>query len=86
MIRKRNFSAITALLTCDINNYSEEIPPNLCNDLLLVVFCSKNELLQSMWPEGAQSVTNITKRPVTAGTHFKNSIIELVKNLGSKVL
>ena len=38
-----------------------------------------------MWPEGAQSVQAVTKRPVTAGTNFKISIIELVKNLGSKV-
>jgi len=38
-----------------------------------------------MWPEGAQSVDSVTKRPPTAGTNFKNSIIALVNNLASKV-
>ena len=38
-----------------------------------------------MWPEGKKSVTEITKRPTTAGTAFKNSIIALVENLLTKV-
>jgi len=39
-----------------------------------------------MWPDGAQSITSVTKRPVTAGMDFKNSIIALVeKNLSMKV-
>jgi len=54
-----------------------------------VRFCldisSENELLQKMWPDGDKSVTSITKRPVTSGTEFKNSIIALVDNLESKV-
>ena len=38
-----------------------------------------------MWPEGAQDITETTKRPITAGTNFKNSIIALVDNLATKV-
>ena len=38
-----------------------------------------------MWPEGAQNITKVTKRPQTAGTLFKNSMIELSKKLVSKV-
>lgn len=38
-----------------------------------------------MWPEGAQSLTEITKRPQTVGTRFKNSMIDLVQNLSTKV-
>jgi len=39
-----------------------------------------------MWPDGARSITQVTKRPVTAGMDFKNSIIALVeKNLSMKV-
>lgn len=38
-----------------------------------------------MWPEGKQHITETTKRPVTAGTSFKNSIIALVDKLASKV-
>lgn len=37
-----------------------------------------------MWPEGAQDITKTTKRPQTAGTLFKNSMIELVSALLKK--
>ena len=37
-----------------------------------------------MWKDGAQSVSVVTKRPPAAGTLFKQSMQELVKNLASK--
>lgn len=37
-----------------------------------------------MWPDGAQTVNAVTKRPVTAGFLFKNSMISLIQNLMSK--
>lgn len=37
-----------------------------------------------MWPEGAQSQHEITKRALTVATRFKNSIIGLVQNLSTK--
>jgi len=47
---------------------------------------SRDETLKQMWPDGAQSITSVTKRPVTAGMDFKTSIIALVeKNLSMKV-
>ena len=58
---------------------------SLFQDFKRLLYNSHNAFIKSMWPEGAQSVTNITKRPITAGTAFKNSIIELVKNLATKV-
>ncbi|XP_013919533.1 PREDICTED: unconventional myosin-Ig-like [Thamnophis sirtalis] len=42
-------------------------------------------LQKEMWPEGKQSITEVTKRPLTAATLFKNSIVALVDNLASKV-
>lgn len=39
-----------------------------------------------MWPDGQQDITEVTKRPLTAGTLFKNSMVALVDNLASKVL
>lgn len=39
-----------------------------------------------MWPDGQQDITEVTKRPLTAGTLFKNSMVALVENLASKVL
>lgn len=49
------------------------------------VFHSSNPVLKAMWPEGKLSITEVTKRPLTAATLFKNSMISLVENLASKV-
>lgn len=46
---------------------------------------SSNPVLKMMWPEGKLSITEVTKRPLTAATLFKNSMIALVDNLASKV-
>uniref|UniRef100_A0A8C7FGQ8 Myosin 1D n=1 Tax=Oncorhynchus kisutch TaxID=8019 RepID=A0A8C7FGQ8_ONCKI len=37
-----------------------------------------------MWPEGKLKITEVTKRPLTAATIFKNSMIALVENLACK--
>lgn len=47
---------------------------------------SMDPVLHAMWPDGEQSITEVTKRPLTAATLFKNSIVALVENLASKVL
>lgn len=47
--------------------------------------CSSNPVLKNMWPEGKLSITEVTKRPLTAATLFKNSMIALVDKLASKV-
>lgn len=58
----------------------------ISKELFVVFICSRNELISQMWPEGAQSVNSVTKRPMTAGVMFKTSIIQLVeKNLALKV-
>lgn len=38
-----------------------------------------------MWPDGHLGVTEVTKRPLTAATLFKNSIVALVDKLACKV-
>ncbi|KFV74021.1 Unconventional myosin-Ig, partial [Dryobates pubescens] len=45
---------------------------------------SEDPVLRAMWPEGEQSITEVTKRPLTTATLFKNSIVALVENLASK--
>ena len=45
---------------------------------------SKHAVLQEQWPEGAKAVTEVTKRPKSAGTTFKESMIALVENLRTK--
>lgn len=47
--------------------------------------CSSDPVLKEMWPDGKMSITEVTKRPLTAATLFKNSIIALVDKLACKV-
>ncbi|XP_022246802.1 unconventional myosin-Id-like [Limulus polyphemus] len=56
----------------------------LFQDFKRLLYSSTDLLIKSMWPEGAQHVTQVTKRPLTAGTLFKNSMIALVQNLSQK--
>ncbi|XP_030788240.1 unconventional myosin-Ig isoform X3 [Rhinopithecus roxellana] len=46
--------------------------------------CTTDPTLRAMWPDGQQDITEVTKRPLTAGTLFKNSMVALVENLASK--
>ncbi len=50
-----------------------------------MLYNSKNEYISDMWPEGAQNLNEITKRPQTVATRFKSSMIGLVNNLSAKV-
>ncbi|KAK3589621.1 hypothetical protein CHS0354_043081 [Potamilus streckersoni] len=56
----------------------------LFQDFKRLLYNSKDELVKAMWPEGIQDITATTKRPLTAGTNFKNSIIALVDQLATK--
>jgi myosin I len=57
----------------------------LYQDFKRLLYNSKDPLIKTMWPEGAQNLNEITKRPMTVATRFKNSMIGLVQNLSSKV-
>ncbi|CAH1788197.1 unnamed protein product [Owenia fusiformis] len=65
-------------------NFIDKNKDTLFQDFKRLLYNSDNELLKIMWPEGAQAVTKVTKRPLTAGTNFRNSIIALVEILASK--
>ncbi|KZC06437.1 Myosin-IA [Dufourea novaeangliae] len=56
----------------------------LFQDFKRLLYKSSNPIISKMWPEGAQNILKTTKRPLTAGTLFRNSMIALVKNLTSK--
>ncbi|KAK2503495.1 hypothetical protein MC885_019624 [Smutsia gigantea] len=56
----------------------------LFQDFKRLLYNSSNPVLKNMWPEGKLSITEVTKRPLTAATLFKNSMIALVDNLASK--
>lgn len=53
--------------------------------IFLSFIFSSNPVLKVMWPEGKLRITEVTKRPLTAATLFKNSMISLVENLACKV-
>lgn len=67
-----------------INGFLDKNKDLLFQDFKRLLYNSGNKVISSMWPEGAVDITKTTKRPLTAGTLFKNSIIELVKILKSK--
>lgn len=68
----------------DINGFIEKNKDTLFQDFKRLLFGSSNPILTNMWPEGAQDITATTKRPLTAGTLFRNSMVALIKNLTSK--
>ncbi|XP_045119957.1 unconventional myosin ID-like isoform X2 [Portunus trituberculatus] len=67
-----------------IMGFLEKNRDTLFQDFKRLMYSSSDPVISEMWPEGAQDITMTTKRPLTAGTLFKNSMIALVKNLASK--
>ncbi|KAF0301962.1 Myosin-IA [Amphibalanus amphitrite] len=68
----------------NITGFLDKNKDMLYQDFKRLLYSSQNETLKSMWPEGAQHISKTTKRPLTAGTLFKNSMIALINNLASK--
>ncbi|XP_059159355.1 unconventional myosin-Id-like [Physella acuta] len=72
-------------VTYSVVGFIDKNKDTLFMDFKRLLFNSSNRVIKFMWPEGAQSITETTKRPITAGTSFKNSMIALVENLASKI-
>ncbi|XP_046677744.1 unconventional myosin ID, partial [Homalodisca vitripennis] len=68
----------------NINGFLDKNRDTLFQDFKRLLYNSTNPVIKGMWPEGAMDITKTTKRPQTAGTLFKNSMIALVKTLASK--
>lgn len=68
----------------NINGFLDKNKDTLFQDMKRLLYASSNHIISSMWPEGAMDITKTTKRPLTAGTLFKNSMIALVKTLAKK--
>ncbi|KAL5007010.1 hypothetical protein ScPMuIL_015816, partial [Solemya velum] len=71
-------------VTYSIVGFIDKNKDLLFQDFKRLLFNSSNDLFKLMWPEGEQHITETTKRPITAGTNFKTSIIALVENLSTK--
>ncbi|XP_055012914.1 unconventional myosin-Ig [Boleophthalmus pectinirostris] len=71
-------------VTYSIEGFLDKNKDLLFQDFKRLMFNSSNSVLQQMWPDGQMSITEVTKRPQTAATLFKNSIIALVHKLACK--
>ncbi|ODM91558.1 Myosin-IA [Orchesella cincta] len=71
-------------VTYNIESFLDKNRDTLFQDIKRMLYKSKNQTISQMWQDGAQDITKTTKRPQTAGTIFKNSMIALVKTLASK--
>ncbi|XP_072185071.1 unconventional myosin-Ig isoform X2 [Excalfactoria chinensis] len=71
-------------VTYSVEGFLDKNKDTLFQDFKRLLYNSTDPVLRAMWPDGEQSITEITKRPLTAATLFKNSIVALVENLASK--
>jgi len=68
----------------NVNGFLDKNKDTLFQDFKRLLYNSSNKIVSAMWPEGAMDITKTTKRPLTAGTLFRSSMIDLVKILTSK--
>ncbi|PIO64573.1 myosin head, partial [Teladorsagia circumcincta] len=71
-------------VTYSVNGFMDKNRDTLFQDLKRLLFNSKSGLLHSLFPDGSKSVTEVNRRPPTAGYLFKNSMLTLVAQLASK--
>ncbi|NXO01409.1 MYO1G protein, partial [Rhinopomastus cyanomelas] len=71
-------------VTYSVEGFLDKNKDTLFQDFKRLFYNSADPVLHAMWPDGEQSVNEVTKRPLTAGTLFKNSMVALVENLASK--
>ncbi|KHN82014.1 Unconventional myosin-Id [Toxocara canis] len=72
-------------VTYSVAGFLDKNRDTLFQDLKRLLYNSKNSLMSSLFPDGAKAVTEVNKRPLTAGTMFKNSMLDLVEQLASKM-
>ncbi|WKY02867.1 hypothetical protein Q1695_016283 [Nippostrongylus brasiliensis] len=71
-------------VTYSVNGFMDKNRDTLFQDLKRLMFNSSSKLLQSLFADGSKSVTEVNRRPPTAGYLFKNSMSTLVAQLASK--
>ncbi|CAF1653644.1 unnamed protein product, partial [Adineta ricciae] len=67
-----------------VDGFLDKNRDTLFDDFKRLLYYSRNPIISSMWPEGEKSITSVTRRPLTAGTLFRNSMISLSNLLSSK--
>ncbi|CAH2281774.1 unconventional myosin-Ig [Pelobates cultripes] len=71
-------------VTYSVEGFLDKNKDTLFQDFKRLLYNSKDPVLREMWPDGQLSISEVTKRPLTAATLFKNSMIALVENLACK--
>uniref|UniRef100_A0A7N6A8X5 Myosin IG n=1 Tax=Anabas testudineus TaxID=64144 RepID=A0A7N6A8X5_ANATE len=71
-------------VTYSVEGFLDKNKDPLFQDFKRLMYNSANPVLKEMWPDGQLSITEVTKRPLTAATLFKNSIVALVDKLACK--
>ncbi|KAK6970814.1 unconventional myosin-Ib, partial [Biomphalaria glabrata] len=66
-----------------VNGFIDKNNDLLFRDLSQAMYVCSHPMLQELFPEGKPG-ENSLKRPITAGSQFKTSVTELMKNLSSK--
>ncbi|NXW37776.1 MYO1G protein, partial [Phaetusa simplex] len=77
-------NVVSPSLRYSVEGFLDKNKDTLFQDFKRLLYNSADPVLRAMWPDGEQSITEVTKRPLTTGTLFKNSIVALVENLASK--
>ncbi|XP_063780654.1 unconventional myosin-Ig [Pseudophryne corroboree] len=72
------------VVTYSVEGFLDKNKDTLFQDFKRLMYNSKDPVLRKMWPDGQMSICEVTKRPLTAATLFKNSIVLLVENLACK--
>ncbi|XP_053569677.1 unconventional myosin-Ig [Bombina bombina] len=71
-------------VTYSVEGFLDKNKDPLFQDFKRLLYNSQDPVLRDMWPEGQLSISEVTKRPLTASSLFKNSMIALVENLACK--
>ena len=72
-------------MTYSVEGFLDKNRDTLFEDFKRLLYHSSNPIISSMWPDGEKSITTVTRRPLTAGTIFRQSMISLSMLLSSKV-
>ncbi|XP_057684028.1 unconventional myosin-Ig isoform X2 [Corythoichthys intestinalis] len=71
-------------VTYSVEGFLDKNRDLLFQDFKRLMYNSSNTVMKEMWPDGQLGITEVTKRPLTAATLFKNSIVALVEKLACK--
>uniref|UniRef100_A0A915E6G7 Uncharacterized protein n=1 Tax=Ditylenchus dipsaci TaxID=166011 RepID=A0A915E6G7_9BILA len=71
-------------VTYSVNGFIDKNKDTLFQDLKRLMYNSDAPLLKEIFPDGSKQITEVNKRPLTAGSLFKNSMADLVQQLSSK--